>query len=224
MEILDQLQEELVPIQLLIGWLPKVASKDARLYVEGLADKHCNNLKESGFLIYPFEGGWAYEIQEGGTGKGYLPQILKVLAAERKQDLPLADTTKFVIQTAQRRVQVELQNEGLLAIHLPESTLTPVTDGLTPDTSLRELLPERRNVMFVGAAVLVAGVITFGTALIWRYQPQLTPSPVTVAYVKNTMPFDQWGSLSVTKLPAGTAVTKLEYTNNKWEIVKGPAE
>jgi hypothetical protein len=77
MELADN---QLVPIQLLMGWLPKVAVKDARLYVAGLADKHCQSMRDSGYLLLPFDNGWAYEVQEGGPGKAYLPAILKVFA------------------------------------------------------------------------------------------------------------------------------------------------
>lgn len=221
MELADN---QLVPIQLLLGWLPKVAVKDARLYVSGLADKHCQSMRDSGYLLVPFDNGWAYEVQEGGPGKAYLPAILKTFTEARKAGMPVEEVERFVIETTTRRVQVEIQPEGFTTVMLPESALTPATQGLTPETTLMSLAPERRSVLFIGGVVLAAGVLAFAAALIWKYQPQLTPNAPVVSFGKGSLAYDQWNMLASTPTPPGTMVTKLEYAKGKWDVVKGPSE
>lgn len=221
MEVADN---QLIPLRLLIGWLPKVSVRDARLYVTGLADKHCQSARDTGYLLVPFDNGWAYEVQEGGAGKAYLPALLKVFSEARKQETPLDEVDRFVIETSSRRVQVELQPEGFSAVYLPESALTPATQGLIAETPLRTLVPERRSVLFIGGAILAAGVLSFAASLIWRYQPQLTPNAPVVSFGKGSLAYDQWNLLVSTPIPPGTMVTKLEYTKGKWDVVKGPSE
>lgn len=221
MEVADN---KLVPLQLLMGWLPKVAVKDARLYLMGLAEKHCRSLRDTGYCLVPFDNGWAYEIHEGGPGKTYLPLLLKKFVQARKDNTPLEEVERVVIETATRRVQVELQPEGFTSVYLPESALTPPTPGLEPEGKLHPVIPERRSVLFIGGAILAAGVLAFGASLIWRYQPQATPNAAVVSYGKGTLAYDQWNMLVATPTPPGTMVTKLEYSKGKWEVVKGPSE
>lgn len=213
-----------VPLQLLIGWLPKVAVKDARIYVTGLAEKHCNSIRDSGFLLVPFDNGWAYEIHEAGQGRAYLPTILKAFAEARKAETPLEDVERYVLETSTRRVQIELQPEGFTAVHLPESALTVPSSGVESDTRLNTLMPERRVVLFIGGAILAAGVLSFAASLIWKYQPQLSPSAPVVSYGKGSLAYDQWNTLISTPTPPGTRVVKLEYSKGKWDVVKGPSE
>lgn len=215
-------QEKLVPLKLLIGWLPKVSSRNATQYVTGMAEKHCQSPRDAGYLVMPFEGGWAYEIQEGGPGKAYLPVILKAFTQFRKKgDEDLSQAERFVIETGHRNVQVELLSEGLIAVNLPESSLTPVSTKLIPDGKLNSLMPERRPVLFIGAGIMLAGVLVFASSLIWRYQPQSQPSAQVLSYPKNTLPFDQWTTVTATSLPPGTVISKLEYADGKWAVVKG---
>lgn len=217
-----EVQEKLIPIKLLIGWIPKVSSRNAHQYVIGIAEKHCQGLKDAGYLVLPFEGGWAYEIQEGGAGKAYLPAILKAFTQFRKSgEEDLSKAERFVIETAHRNVQVELLSEGLTAINLPESSLANVSAKLVPEGALHSMLPERRQVLFIGAAVMMAGVLTFAASLIWKYQPQISPSPHVVSYPKKGLPFDQWTTVTSTSLPPGAVISKLEYANGKWDVVKG---
>lgn len=221
---MDRPDAQQLPLQVLFGWLPQVAVKDARLYVAGLADKHCKSIADTGYVLLPFDDGWAFEVQEGGSGQAFLPSILKAYQEARKAQVPLEEAERFVIETATRKVQVELLQEGFTTVTLPESSITPPSLSLVPSGTLNSLVPERRNVLYIGAGVFLAGILTLTVGTLWRYQPQLAPTAQTISSAKSPTPIDEWNRLVATQVTPGTMITKLEYKNGKWDIVKGPSE
>lgn len=216
--------EKKLPLQLLFGWLPKVGVKDAKTYMQGLADKHCQNPAATGYLLLPFDSGWAFEVQEGGDGTAFLPSILQVFQEARKADTPLEEVERFVIETAGRKLQLEMQQEGFTTVRLPESSTASASAGLEATTALTPLLPERRGVLFTGIGIFTLGVLALTVATLWRYQPQLSPAPQVISTARNAVPLDQWNALVATQPPPGMMITKLEYKDGKWDIVKGSSE
>lgn len=205
-----------LPYRVLIGWLPGVSAKEARAFIRDLADKHFESPSSSGYSLSEFEGGYAYEIQEGGPGRGYLAQVLKFFKKCREEERPATEVERLIIPTQTRKVQIELLSHGMVALQLPESSAAQPTEWLEASSKLSPLAPARTAVLITGAAVFVTGVLAAVVAGAVRYQPYTPPQPETLAYRASELPHSQWRRIA--SLPPRVYVTNLEFKAGKWTV------
>ena len=198
------------PVHLLMGYLSGVSRKDALEYARGLAGKYFLRTDMSFVAVYRYADGYVYELQEGGTGKGYFPAMLQA----KKQ----AGDADYVacLPTAERRVRVILGNAALQCLLLPfadTSEISPLhpSGSMTSVDNLGYGLVAAASVVFVSgfAALLLAGTLFRLTV-----DPDTKPAPQG--------PWGYWtgtGQAAVAHLAPGATVSALRFQQGKWQLV-----
>jgi hypothetical protein len=204
-----------VPVRVVIGYLPEVTERDALEYAVGLAEKHFEQIGMSYFDAFKYGNGYAFEAHEGGSGKAYLPEIIRYF--DSKGTFRPGEDVKAVIRTATRAVEVQRTREGLAAIILPERDETPPSDWLQPTTNMQPAINKRTGFLVVGAALFTTGFIAMiFTSMLTRFQEyEAAPDPVVQRIDITQLPNQKWSEL--TRTPADKVVHALRYRNGRWE-------
>jgi hypothetical protein len=204
------------PTQLFFGYLPGVSKRDATQYAIGVAHRNAINVVNAVYGVFSWEGGWAYEVHEGGSKLALLPAILKYFDRESSADL---DTLAVHLQTAQRAVKVQRTRTGVAAFLMPEGFSAAQTPGLESSGALAPAIPLRTGVTAVGMVLFGTGFLAMMIVL-WK-RPDPPPLPNTdhdpIRYER--LPISQWPAL----LSAAAAgyVDSLEYSGGQWKINRG---
>ena len=203
------------PIRLLVGYLPEVSASDALSYAEGIADKHCEQIDIAYFDAYPYGTGFAYEVQEGGSGKGYLPAILAYFKDQGQFEQ--GEASGVFVNTTSRTIKISRTREGISALILPESAIEKTTDWLEPGLKLRPAIKKRTNYLIAGATLFATGLLVLAGAYATRIQPYETPLPPISEKIDYAMlPLGQIEKLSRHK--DTEYVKALKYNNGKWTM------
>lgn len=195
------------------GWLPGVTKQDAIGYAQGIAVTNSTNADNARVFAMEYDGGYAYEVQEGGQGKPYLPSILALFTDTESR-------ITVYVSTSTRTVQIEKDTRGLSSVWLPEDRTEPTTEGVTPGSQAMVLaIPDASSWKKFGLVMLVAGVFTavipvgvFSIAL-----PIIFSSGAEELSSVPAVPIDRWASV-LTEAEGGKQVKSLEYTGGRWEV------
>lgn len=212
-----------LPIRVLIGFLPEVSERDARDYALGVAERNCDQISIVRFDAFKLNNGFAYEIQEGGTGRAYLPEIIKHFQAMGPFE-KAAETSNVFIRTATRTVQVDRTRDGLQAFLLPESATEAATDWLEGTSKMTPAIATMFGMLAFGAVLFTTGFFALTLAMYARLQPYDAPLVPTVeratdAY--NASPLSRWTTLQ--GVSGGEYVKAIRFANGKWELERGTA-
>lgn len=137
-----------LPTFFTVGSLASLSKKDAEQYVRGLIVRHCPSPEFAKFHLAKFGNGWAYEIQENGTGRSLLPAIIRKLQSG-------ADT--ICVATASRSVLVQLNDDQLECSMLAQS-LSRSEKSPSPDNNSLEFGPKLTSCEPDHGRLLVAAV------------------------------------------------------------------
>jgi len=202
------------PLKVLIGYLPDSSERDTYFYMLGVAEKNLDSENIGWAALTKFESGYAYEIHEGGNGRGYLDSLISHF-----RSLPAfsaEETHRAYIRTATRTVRVERTAKGLYSVMLPEADETPQSEWLVANKKLSALVEKRTGLFLGGVVLFLSSLVALMGGYATRYQPY-TASVVNIERVAvNTLPHSQWNKLM--NLPAGDYVMALKYEKNEWLI------
>jgi hypothetical protein len=208
------LNVEFRPLMAIYGWLGDVSQADALAYAKGLATTNATNPDNALVYAMAFEGGYAYEIQEGGPRRPYLPSILAQLGSRAKGDYAY-------LSTARRLVRIDRDIRGISSVWMPEAENEPTTEGVTPqmDASMQQAVPDAAGWIKFGSMLLVIGVVTavipviaFSVAL-----PILFSGGAEEQSQPGTVPLDRWPA-ALQAAAKGQQVKALELVNGRWEV------
>lgn len=206
------------PIRVLVGFLPEVSERDASEFAMGVAAKHFDNLGISYYDAFKHDNGYAYEVHEGGSGRAYLPEILKYyksLGAFNPED-----DNKVVVRTGTRAVEVCRARNGLSAVLLPEESKPAAPAWLKPTQAMRPAINKRTGFLVTGAVLFVSGFIAALTSgFIFRLQPYAAPVPTKmeeISYLR--LPYSQWPQLQAQAGSQDRYVKALKYEKGAWRI------
>lgn len=214
-----------VPIRVLIGFLAEVSEREAREYAVGVAERNCQQISLVYYDAFKFGNGCAYEIHEGGSGRAYLPEIIKAFNARGAFRKGGAEDASVFIQTATRMVQVTRTAEGLQAFLLPENTTEVPTTGLQGTSKMTPALPTLVAVLIAGAALFTTGFLALSVALIARVQPFEAPPAPGIEHVTDSFansPLSRWAALQ--SVSSNEYVKAVRFANGKWEIQRAAVD
>jgi hypothetical protein len=209
-------ESNIVPIRLIVGFLPEVVERDALEYAVGVAERYFDQIGLAYFDAFPCANGFAFEVHEGGAGRAFLPEILKYFAEQGayRSDNPAT----AVIKTATRMVEVQHLREGLTSVILSENTQKMQSPWLRATEKMQSAIDKRTGFFVASAAIFVTGFMAMiVSSLLTRYTPYLPPPAQRIEHI-NTMqlPKGQWQQLESIVAREG-AVKALRFRNNKWE-------
>lgn len=207
-----------VPVKVIIGYLPDVLERDAMEYAMGVAERNCEQSSITYFDVFKYDGGFVYEIHEGGRGKAYVPEILKIF--DDSGDFDNLKPVKVYIHTAIRTVEVEKLRKGLVAVWLPESKRLETTAGLEPKQDLIPATNQRTGFLVISSMFFIVSFLAMIVAAITQYQPY-DPAPdfkyQELEYSKSVS--GQWGRIS-DAVQMGKVVKAVKYEGGVWRALE----
>lgn len=140
------------PLRLAIGHMTGVSAKDAFTYAVSYIQQHFKSLDDCWIYTRREDGGFYYELHQGGSGQAYLPKMLAALRNSRRS---------FVVQLHDRKTQVVFEDGGkdtysLLLTHDDEAA---VDEDIIPTTKMSPALGTGREFTVAGTITLVFGLI-----------------------------------------------------------------
>jgi hypothetical protein len=208
-----------IPYRVVIDFLEGTLRKqDAIAFARGFIEHHFDAQNNSGYYVAPYVGGYIFEVQEGGSGRAYLPGILQVL-----DENPAASAC---IQMARRVLEVKKSSTGAYtAILLPEGTEPQNPDKVFPEPSAK-LIPFQRSGMaalIVGGAIFGIGFLAlFLTTVVYLVEVSGLMAPPMAKVDYAALPLTQWQSLmNVGGEKSNSYVKAIKYANGKWTSITG---
>lgn len=199
-----------LPIALHVGYLPHINKRDATARVQGLIRRQIVAPEVAYWYLRKQDDGYAYEVQEGGRGRAYLPGIMDAL--DRDPD------ASIVLRTTSRAVRISRVDGAPASVVLPEDA-EPEFSDLTPTARMQPFAPTgfgplaTAGVFFGFAAVgfllslLVAGYVSD--------QWQATSEDSFITTVDN-LPLSHWPK----GLSPDEYVTKVQFSGGNWTVKK----
>lgn len=206
------------PLKVLIGYLPDSSERDTYYYMLGVAEKNLDSENIGYAGLTKFETGYAYEIHEGGNGRGFLDSILSHF--KQLPAFSAEETHHAFIRTATRTVRVERTSAGIYSVILPESDTTPQSDWVVSGKKLAPLVEKRTGLFVAGVVIFLSSIVALMGGYATRYQPY-TATVVNIERVPVAkLPYSQWNTL--TNLQPGDYVMALRYDRGEW-LVQTPS-
>jgi hypothetical protein len=204
-----------IPNRIVIDFLEgTLRKKDAIAFARGFIEHHFDSLTASGYYVMPYEQGYIFEAQEGGTQRSYLPGIMKALDED--------PACSACVQMARRIMEVKRSQSGTYtAVLLPEGTESQNEDIVFPPVGPK-LIPFQRS----GMTVLVLGLSIVGASsvilvlafLYWLIEVSGLMTPTLRAINLSSLPLTQWQSLeNAGGEKSDSYVKTLKYQNNSWQ-------
>jgi hypothetical protein len=223
--VVDKKKPAELPIRVLIGFLAEVSEREAREYAQGIADRNCQQISLVYFDAFKYGNGCAYEIHEGGSGRAYLPEIIKSFKESGTYRKDGEEDASVFIRTATRMVQVSRTPEGLQAFLLPENSTEEASPWLQGTTKMSPALPTLVAVLVAGATLFITGFLALSLAMVSRIQPfDAAAAPVIENVTEGfaNSPLSRWAALQ--SVSGDEYVKAVRFANGKWEIQRGTAE
>lgn len=207
------------PLQLFMGYLPEVTSKDAMEYAMGVAEKYATQMGLTHFHATKYGRGFLYEVQEGGSGHAYGPEIARHFNAQGPyvEDAPVS----VVIPTGTRLIEVTRMREGVEVLLLPEASQARPTTWLKPRAKMTSAIPRRLGFLYAGIGILATGTLAAVlTGSFFRLQGYAEVPVRSVERIQvDDLPHRQWERVR-NQLQPGERIKALRYENGSWK----PAE
>lgn len=196
------------PISLYIGHLNHVSRRDALLRVQGLVRRQTITPEAAYYRLARIDGGYAYEIQEGGARKAYLPALLK-----RMRDAP---DMAIHLRAGNRVVRVQGGAQAIVSVVLPEGE-QPTVDAIRPTGRMRPFESTGMGALFTAAAFFAVGAVALACSVLvtttaaehWEKNAR-----AAVSRRVEHLPIQHWPQ----EQPAGTYVSRVQYVGGHWTV------
>ncbi len=202
------------PVKIVIDYLDGVTRRsDAVAYARGFIASHFDVPALSGYYVHKMPGGFAFEIHEGGSGRAYLPKVLRLLNENPTQTITIRGNNRLL------QVSRTL-NEGFNAILLPEELSEYVGNVIDPDENAPRLIPYQQPgsiyiliglpIFLLGLTLMVSGLVTFSL-------DRVRPKEVHVVTPYEALPLSQWNNFAE-KVDSQHYIKKMQWQNGNWQI------
>lgn len=204
-----------MPIAVIFGFLPNVREQDAREYALGFAAEFMQTHGMVYFEAFPYKEGFAFEVQQGGEGRAYLPEILRFF--DTKGEFEAGESVSVIVDTATRKAEVYRTRDGLDFVLLPEGSPKEPTEWLKGSQTMTPTVNRKTGFFVTGAVTFATGFAAMMVgSMLTRYQPYEPPPVPTVEYVLlKDSPMGQWEAIE--SVPKNSYVKALRFRNGKWE-------
>ena len=204
------------PIKAALGWLEGGSRRDSVDFAKGYATKHFDAPAICWYAVMPFMGGWLWEIQEGGTGRSYLPSVAKALAEGAEQSW---------FRVGMRAYSISMRDGRPFCVLLPTAESKVLMDGETGRLSAKgqmtHVVNRGTSMLVFGSTIFVTGLIFLSAATgFYTLRQQFVPSERVVD--ASLLPHRQWSR--VQSIPTNLYVESmlLELGGEQWKTAIKP--
>lgn len=224
------------PINVLVGTCAG-SKQDTEALARSQVERYFDIPGNSWMLIRPLNDSFIYEIHEGGSGKPYLPNILKAMKGE--------EGSVFLQTLSGKAIQIVRRENGALAtIMLPAKAERSINDievdadltgSMKPyattgaewnrigfaSLSLGVLMMTIAGVVSKSFDIAMQGYLEVASTLPISRIAELTVKPETPSDIVKpleALPVSQWNELFEAQLGYGESISRLVYQQGQWEV------
>lgn len=209
-----------MPVRVVIDFLEGTSQKrDAAAFARGFIENHFDAPEVCGWFVMPYEGGYLYEVHEGGSRRAYAPAALKALQSDPEATV--------VIPMARRFLEVKRTHSGsYTSILLPEG-MQPTTDNVIeaePGPALKKYKSDGMVMFQTGIATFVIGFFALALTGLVFASGWLTSHPAFVnPQPPANLPLAQW-STATSRASATDFVRTMKFENGRWTFEQSRRE
>lgn len=196
------------PKKLSIGYMTEVKKKDLVRYIGEWVVDNAESKSACFYQIIPWDGGFAYEIQEGGAGFGVLRSALSAMNELGEATLPAND----------RNVQLVRKSVGFSTYMPNELEDQVITPNLQFKDALKPVYSRHHGLMVAGIISVFLGVFAFLAA--WFAVYSVYDKNKVPVYPKPgyQLPSHQLQKVEAVLAKPGAYLNKLVYQNGAWRV------
>lgn len=201
------------PKKLYIGFLMNVRKKDLFDYIdEWIQDNNCNR-SSCYFQAIAWAGGFAFEIHEGGTGKGSLGSVLENLQSVDELTIPSSD----------RFVRIAKRKEGFSSYLLNEFEPQEKSAGIEFKDNMSRFYKRNHAFMISGLTLSFLSSIFFFSS--WFVVNTATSNKVPVFYRSTSnLPHEQINKIADIANKENMYLKSIKLKDGKWKFAIEMAE
>lgn len=205
------------PNQLMIGFYSNVKKKDVERFIRARAESKMS-LKSAWYNIVRYEDGFAWELHEGGSGRGVLKSVIRLLDSEPQVTICLSNET---IKVTRRT-----NHSGLVAFRIPDSEDVEETPSIEYVDSMKPVLKSGLGLFVTGLVFAALGILAVFLASLFKFVLLNENEPYQHAKQVTDLPISQIQKLEyVTNLEGdGVFIQSLIYKDGKWQVNTGVEE
>ncbi len=202
------------PLMFFVGSLKGVSEKDAETYVRGLVSRYCENPAAAHFRVHRLrEDTVAYEVQEGGARRAWLPSILQQMTQRGERAVE--------VETGGRVVELTLSEAGAIDSRLlPESHTTTPEKRLEPSRNGPRLKPyetDHSRLLVAALSMCCAAAVLLGASIAVDVTSvrAATSQSASIQTPANSLPVAHWPAVGEDEY-----VHSVRFQNQRWLIDK----
>jgi hypothetical protein len=204
----DMDDHESWPKKIYIGFLANVKKKDLVGYIdEWIYDNGCNRSSCS-YQAIAWNGGFAFEVHEGGAGRGALQSVLRLLTAQDEVVVPSND----------RSLRVSKRFDGFSSYFLNEFEKQSPTNEVVFKESLAPVYKRNHGLMLSGLIAGVFSVLFLLASWLLVYTIYNKSKVAVFAPVTVEMPAQQISKIADISKRDDAFLKSLIFTGGKWKI------
>lgn len=201
-------EKELYPKKIYVGLLNNVRKKDLIGYIdEWIVDNNCNR-SSCAYQIVPYMGGFAFEVHEGGAGRGTLQKVLRSLATEEEITIPSND----------RYVRVAKKHDGFSVYLLNEFEKHEASECVEFHEVLSPVYKRNHGLMLTGVISALFASVFFLSTWFMVYTVYNKEKVAVFTPTRVELPSQQISKITDIAKREDAYLKSLVYANGKWKI------
>ncbi|MBD8089319.1 hypothetical protein IFT48_04930 [Pseudomonas fluorescens] len=197
------------PRQIHIGYMTQVKKKDLLRYIGEWVSDNGTSKSACFYQIQSYNGGLAYEIQEGGSGSGALRSAIETLSRH----------SEVIIPSSERYLQLSIRPQGFSSYLLDEyETKVPSPEIVFKDP-LKPVFSRHHGLMIAGLLSALLGVAIISASWFMVYAVYNKDKVPVYAKVRYELPSDQLRKVNDVLNQPASYLDRLEFKADKWNLI-----
>lgn len=197
------------PRQIQVGFMTEVKKKDMLRYIGEWVSDNATSKSACFYQIQPYNGGLAYEIQEGGSGSGVLKSAMETLSRH----------SEVIIPSSERYLQLSIKPTGFSSYLLDEFETKVPSPELVFKDPLKPVFSRHHGLMVSGLLSALLGVAIIGAAWFMVYGVYNKDKVPVYAKVHYELPSAQLRKVNDVLNQPNSYLDRLEYRGDKWNLI-----
>ena len=197
------------PRQIQIGFMTEVKKKDLLRYIGEWVSDNATSKSACFYQILPYNGGLAYEIQEGGSGSGVLKSAIETLSRH----------SEVIIPSSERYLQLSIKPSGFSSYLLDEFETKLPSPELVFKDQLKPVFSRHHGLMVAGLLSALLGVATICSAWFMVYGVYNKEKVPVYANAHYELPSQQLRKVSDVLNQPNSYLDRLEFKGDKWNLI-----
>lgn len=183
--------------------------KDAVSFAKAFIDQRFANHDVCWWHVRKFDGGWLFEVHEGGPGKSYIKSAMEAIDADPQ--------VVCVVPMTRRVMEVKRSFGGAYSsVVLPEGQ--PASGErqhhCVAGAAMAPYRDKGEAILNAGIGLAAAGIIAFAATLVFYLSDQSVADRSRTEIAARYMPVQRWIELTTSPEPLLTYVSRISFTRN----------